>query len=270
MDVASMQCHGCGSTNVSFDPQHRMLICNQCGKQEYYSRATLSANSKVLYAKQNAIGFFTEGHYDTARNYAQDVLNIFVDSAPALYILAYFDEFVQGHNGALHQYFQKMKSIALEYEEVKDLMTLYLASPYKLMDFEADVITTIAVNFQSEKDAQALCDFIDKLCPYLISKWPSMNYLSKEIVDIYQELADHCGIPKTCFALINAIQKNPDSPYASNTFFLKPKCRYFFEHFVRPISDVIQVMNAPELKDKFIAAYNQRVQQYKKDTAIDA
>ncbi len=269
MDVASMQCHGCGSTNVSFDPQHRMLICNQCGKQEYYSRATLSSNSKVLYAKQNAIGFFTGGHYDTSRNYAQDVLNIFVDSAPALYILAYFDEFLQGRNGALQQFFQKMNSIALEYEEVKDLMTLYLASPYKLMDFEANVIRTIAVNFQSEKDAPTLCSFIDKLCPYLISKWPSMNYLSKELVEIYQELADHCGIPKTCFALINAIQNNPDSPYVSKTFFLKPKCRYFFDHFVRPIKDIIQAMNAPDLKDKFIAAYNQRAEQYKKDTAID-
>ena len=269
MEGTSMQCHGCGSTNVTFDPKHRILICNQCGKQEFYSRATLSANSKVIYAKQNAIAFFADGHYDTARNYAQDVLNIFIDSAPALYILAFFDEFIQGRNGALFQYFQKMNSIALEYNEVNDLMTLYLASPYKLMDFEADVIRTIAVNFQSEEDAPALCEFIDKLCPYLISKWPSMNYLSKEIVEIYQELTDHCGIPKTCFALIDSIQKNPDSPYSNNTFFLKPKCRYFFDNFVRPIGIVIQAMNNSELKGKFVMAYNQRVQQYKKDTGIE-
>lgn len=268
MDAASMQCHGCGSTNVSFDPHRRMLICNQCGKEEYYSRATLNANGKVAYARQNALRFFQDGRYETAREYAQDVLNIFMDHAPALYIMAYYDDFVLYKNDAVQQFFQKTADTALEYDEVKELMSLFLASPYKLMDYEENVIQIAAVNLQSEEDAPFLCDFIDQLCPYLISKWPSMSYFKPAIVDMYSELADHCGIPKTCFALVKAIQSNPDSPYAGNTFFLKPKSRYFYENFVLPIGRIIRSMRDNPMKEKFIAAYEQRKKQYEID-ALD-
>ena len=120
---------------------------------------------------------------------------------------------------------------------------------------------------QSEKDASMLCTFFDKLCPYLISKWPSMAYLTPSLAEMLQELAEHCGIPKTCFALLNAIQKNPDSPYAGNTFFLKPKTEYYYEHFVIPIGKIVGSINEESLKRKFVLAYRQRVQQYKEDAS---
>ena len=150
MEIGALQCHGCGSTKVSFDPQRRILICNQCGKTEYYSRSTLNANGKVLYARQNAISFFTEGRYEQAKQYAQEILNISIDNAPALYILAYYDEFHFGKNEALHRYFEKMDKIALEYDETRELMKLFLASPYKLMEHQEEVIRLLAVNMQAE------------------------------------------------------------------------------------------------------------------------
>ena len=58
MEGAGLQCHGCGSTNVVFDSKRRILKCNQCGKEEYYSRATLNSNGKVVFGKQNAMSFF--------------------------------------------------------------------------------------------------------------------------------------------------------------------------------------------------------------------
>lgn len=266
MEFGGMQCHGCGSTKVSFDPQRRILICNQCGKTEYYSRSTLNANGKVIYASQNALNFFAEGRYEQSKEYAQEVLNISIDNAPALYILAYFDEFHLGKNESLHRYFEKMEKIALEYDEIKELMKLFLASPYKLLEYEEEVIRLLAANMQSEEDKTTLCTFFDTLCPYLISKWPSMAYLRPSLVEMYKELAEHCGIPKTCFALLSAIQKNPDSPYARNTFFLRPKTEYFYENFVLPIGKVMGAINEKSIKDKFIAAYNQRKNQYEADS----
>lgn len=266
MEAGSMQCHGCGSTNVTFDPQRRILICNQCGKQEYYSRATLNANGKVVFARQNAINFFTHGHYDTARQYAQDILNISSDNAPALYMLAFYDEFTLGKNGALKRLFALFDTMALEYQEVQDLMELFLASPAKLLDFQEDIITVIAKNLQDEKDAQVLCAFFDKICPYFISRWPSMGFLKPSLIELYTELVEHCGIPKTCFALLNAIQKNPDSPYAGDTFFLRPKTEYFYEHFVLPVGKIIDAMKDEQYRGKFLAAYKQRKQQYELDS----
>jgi hypothetical protein len=266
MNASSMQCHGCGSTNVTFDPKRRILICNQCGKQEYYSRATLNTNKSVVYARQNAINFFTQGNYDTARQYAQEILNISVDNAPAVYIIAFYDEFSLGRNGSLKRMFALLDSMALEYQEVVDLMELFISAPGKLIEYQEEVITTIAKNMQDEKDAQSLCTFFDKICPFFIAKWPSMGFLKPSLVELYIELADHCGIPKTCFALLNAIQKNPDSPYANNTFFLKPKTEYFYEHFVLPVGRVVEAMKDKQYRIKFLAAFEQRKEQYERDS----
>ena len=265
MEVIKMQCHGCGSTNVTFDPKNRKLICNQCGKEEYYSRATLNSDGKVVYAKQNAINFFKEGRHETAKQFAQDVLNIVMDNASALYILAYYEDTMLGKNESIKRFFDKMGEEPLEYDEIKELMELFLASPYRLIDYEEEVISIIAKNLQSEEDADFLCDFIDKLCPYFISKWPSMSYFNSELAEIFTELAEHCKIPRTCFALIKSIQLNPDSPYVGNTFFLKPKSRYFYENYVVPIGKIVNAMQDNPQKAKFVAAYEQRKQKFEAD-----
>ena len=268
METGGMQCHGCGSTNVSFDPQRRIVICNQCGKQEYYSRATLNANGKVVFARQNAMNFFKSGHFDTARQYAQDVLNISADNAAALYMFAFYDEFMLGKNGSLKKLFAVFDNMALEYQEVQDLMELFLATPGRLLDYQEEIITTVARNLQDDSDRQTLCDFFDKICPYFISKWPSMGYLKPTLVEMYMELAEHCGIPKTCFALLSAIQKNPDSPYASGTFFLRQKSEYYYENFILPVGKVIGAMKDGQYREKFLAAYQQRKQQYLNDSGM--
>ena len=268
MSDSGLQCHGCGSTHVTFDPQKRMLICNQCGKEEYYSRATLNANGKVVYSKQNAIDFFSKGNYDLASRFAHDVINISLDNVPALYILAYYDDFVLGKAGAVNAFFKRMGKAALEYDEITELMTLFLASPYKLIEYEKDVIQIVAANLQSEEDIPVLQDFIDKLCPYLISKRPSMSFLTQDMAAMYCELAEHCNIPKTCFALLKAIQTNPDSPYTNDTFFLKPKLRYFYDHFIIPVGSIIAAMKENPVKDKFVNAYAQTKQKFEADASL--
>ena len=263
-----MQCSGCGSTNVTFDPQRRMLVCRQCGKEEYYSRATLNANKKVVYSRQNAINFFVNGKFDLANQYAHDVINIAKDNAAALYIMAYYDECVLGKSRSMKSFFMFAEQTALEYDEIQELMQLFLASPYSLIDHEPDVISVLAKNLQDPKDAQTLCDFFDKLCPYLIGKRPSIGFFTDEMIETYRELAEHCGIPKTCYALLNAIQTNPDSPYAGNSFFLKSKTEFFYEHFVLPVGKIIDSMAAGPYKEKFQSAYNHRKQKFKADAGL--
>ncbi len=260
-----MQCGGCGSTNVTFDPQRRMLICNQCGGKEYYSRATLCKNSKVTFCQHNAKQFFASGRYDMAVQFARDTVNIMLDNTPALYIMAFYDEFTLGRNNALKDFFRSVSKTALEYEEVTDLMELFLSAPNSLSDYEQQVITVTATNLQDMRDAKTLCDFIDKLCPFLIVKRPSMNFFTKELQEMYTELAEHCGIPRTCLALIKAIRENPDSPYQSGTFHLKERTSYFFDHFVEPVGSVIGAMQDNPEKEKFLRAYAKYRDQYVRD-----
>lgn len=268
MDLEGLQCHGCGSTNVTFNPKRRILSCNQCGKEEYYSRSTLNANGKVVYARRNAIQFFKDGRMDDAKHYAMEVLNISMDNAPAMYILAYYDEFTARKPDSMRQFFTKVMDVALEYDEVRDICGLLMSSAYNLADFEEQLIQLVAVNMQSPDDAKELCAVIDTICPYLISKRTSSGYLSDNLVEMYRELAEHCGIPKTCFALLKSIETNPDSPYVGKSFYLKAKARYFYDHYITDIGKIIQAMNDAGLRAKFIGAYNSKCQQYKKDADI--
>ena len=109
-----MNCSGCGSSDVEFIPQTRKLICHQCGKEEYYSRATLNKNGKVILAKDNAKKFFMSGDMDNAKHYALEVLNIFLDNVPAKYIVSYYDEVKNARNSSIKKFFDSIKEIALE------------------------------------------------------------------------------------------------------------------------------------------------------------
>ena len=268
MNMEGMQCYGCGSTNVTFDPKRRILTCNQCGKEEYYSRATLNANGKVVFGRRNAIRFFTDGKLEDARHYAMEVLNISMDNAPAMYILAYYDEFTARRPDAMKRFFSQIEDVPLEYDEVKDLRRLLLSSAYNLADFEEDVIALIAKNMQSPEDSADLCEFIDTLCPYLISRRASMSFLTENLTEMYRELAEHCSIPKTCFALLKAIDTNPDSPYTDNSFYLRAKAKYFYDHYIAVLADIISAMENTALKSKFWAVYQKKCAKYKADAGI--
>ena len=266
MGAEGLQCHGCGSTNVEFDPRARKLICNTCGKEEFYSRATLNANGKVLFSKQNAVNFFKEGKVEDAHHYAREILNISMDNAPALFIMAYYEEFVVRRPNAMKNFFYQIKDVALEYEEVQDLKQLLIASAYRMKDYEADMIQVVAVNLQAAEDAANLRDFIDQICPYLISKQTSIAFFTKELIEMYGELAEHCTIPKTCFALLKSIETNPESPYVNNSFYLSAKTEYFYENYILPIGSVLKEINNKEIRDKFVNAYESKRKQYLEDS----
>lgn len=257
-----LECSGCGSNNVTFDAKNRQLICNQCGNKEFYSRATLNKNNKVILSKRNAIASFVDGRFEDARHYALEVLNISLDNASALYIMGFYDEFVARKSGALKYYFSQVKPIELDYEEVEELRQMFIVSAYKLIDYESDAIELIASNMQAPEDAQTLCEFIDKMCPYLIAKQTSTDFLTPELAEMYRDLAGHCDIPKTCFALVKSIETNPDSPYVTNCFYLTSKTQYFYDHYMKAIGEIIQCMKSRELKTKFIALFEQKKQKY--------
>ena len=268
MDLTGLQCSGCGSSDVEFDAKKRIMRCHTCGKQEYYSRATLNSSRKVLFSKQNAMRFFKEGKLTEAKHYALEVLNIFCDNAPSLFIISYYDEFSAHIPGAMENFFINIRDIPLEYEEVGDLRKMILASACNLGDFEEEIIQLISINMQSSKDAKVLCEFIDTFCPYQISRRTSANFLTKRLCGMYRDLAEHCGIPKTCFTLLKGIETNPDSPYVSNNFYLKAKSRYFYEHYMASIGDILSAISNTELKSKFLNAYHTKCAQYQQDAGL--
>jgi len=265
VEIQGLLCHGCGSTDISFDPATRKIHCNQCGKEEYYSRAQLSATGKVAFAKDNAIHFFMEGNRDGARKFAGDVLNTMQDNAAALFIMAYCDEFVESRSGAIKDFFRRLDSVALEYEEVRDLKNLFSVAAYNLRDYEADMVSLIVKNMQSQEDHSELETWLDTICSYCIGKYPSADFLAKERVELYCDLASNCNIPKTCLALIKGIKVNPDSPYVANCFYMKAKTAYFREHYVESVGKIIVAMQDGPYRQKFLSAYKTFKEQFDLD-----
>lgn len=268
MELQGIECLGCGSTNVEFQPSSRKIICKQCGREEYYSRATLNKNSKVILAKDNAIKFFMNGDLETSQHYAREVLNLFIDNAPALYIINYYDEIKNAKNSCIKNFFSSIinnSDLALEFDEIRDLQTLFIASARILSDYEKEIIEISAANMQAEDDRKELGEFIDKICPYFIKNRFSLDFLNTEMVSYYKELAAQLDIPKTCFALIKSIVENPDSPYVGNTFYLKSKTQYFYNNFVLIVGDIINNMVESKYKPKLRAAYEQQLAAFKKN-----
>ena len=268
MEIEGIVCQGCGSTNITFDPKRREVTCNQCGKITTYSRSTLNKNGKVSFQRENAINQFSKGRMDEALQFAYEVLNIAIDNAPALFIISYYDEFIKKNAGNVKKYFAEMESIALEYDEVKELCTLFLAVAYNMTEYEMDIILLIAKNMQDPEDKAFLCEFFDQLCPYMISKRTSMIFLNAELIEMYKDLAFHCDIPKTCFALLKAIENNPDSPYASNSFYLKTKVEHFYNRFVLPVGEIVSNMHNAALKEKFLTVFEQKKSKYNTDASL--
>lgn len=268
MENEILTCRGCGSSNVTFNPKMRLLVCNQCGREEFYSRATLNANGKVVLSRKNAVNFFAEGKYEEARHYAMEVLNISMDNVPALFIIAFYDEYVDKMNDSIRLFFSQVDDVAVEYEELQDMKILIKSCARRMSSFEEKIIEFFANNMQAEEDKKELCELFDAICPYFISRRTSSGYLTDSLKDMYKELAGYCGIPKTCFALLKSIDTNPDSPYVNNSFFLKSKSQYFLDNYIVPVGEILESMPDNEFKAKFIGAYKNKLGKFKLDAGV--
>lgn len=258
----AIQCPGCGSSNVRYLEKEHKIVCNQCGLETPYSRLQMNSNGKIRFARQNAVKFFINGDMENSWRYAMQVLNVHKDSVPALYILAYYEEFVVRRGPRMKKFFQDAMSISLEYDEVRELIALMTASIPNMREYEKEILVLIATNMQAPEDAEELMKFCDNVSAYCISKRPSIDFLTDDMLNVYEELAQHCAIPRTCLALIKGIQSNPDSPYRNNTFAMKQHTRYFYAHYVLAVGKVVTYMCDNPYKAKFQAAFSDLKKQY--------
>ena len=113
------------------------------------------------------------------------------------------------------------------------------------MGFEKDVIGTVMFNLEEETEKEELCRFIDGICPFFISKRTSQDYLDRELAELYGKLAAYCNVPKTCFALLASINRNPDSPYAGSRFELKTKNQFFYDNYCMSVGENVAGGQAP-------------------------
>lgn len=259
MDADVFRCPNCGAT-VDIDFKTRKGFCDFCGKTVVFPRRTFNSNGKIQDDLKICLRCFEEKRFEEARKHAENVLAVAIDNGPALYARAYYEAFfaVNKNTARIGEFFRQILDIDLDGEEVEPLKKMFLATIFKLDSHEEDVLRWAEANLVPSD----LCNFVDSFSAILISRRSTIDFFTPELEELYQKISASCSIPKTCFSLLQAISKNPDSPYPENRFFLKTKTQRFYNDFVLPIGEIIKVMASQELREKFYKAYQQQLNDF--------
>lgn len=260
MDASVFYCPGCGQP-VDVDFKTRKGHCEWCGNFVTFPRRAFNRDDKVKNELALCVRCFSEKRFTDAKAHAENVLAVAIDNAPALYVRAYFEAFsaVNKNSARIGEFFQQLDGIEADDEEVEALKQMFLSTLYKLEFYEETVLHWASENLTGEE----LCSFTDAFSPILISKRTSINFFTPQLEELYKAICARCSIPKTCYALLQAISANPDSPYPNNSFFLKTKTQRFYKDFVLPIGEIIQNMNSQELRFKFYRVYQTNLEKFK-------
>ena len=252
MDGMTLNCPGCGKP-VAVDPKTRQGECEYCGNYVTYPRRVFNQSSSVTNQWPGVLRSFEAKLYNEARAQASDVLAVAVDHAPALCVQAFYYGFVAEVKRAdqMKRFFEQLEEIDLDPEEGDDLIKMFLMVAPKLWDYE-DEILGWAVN---HADNGQLLELVENFSPSLILRRTNIDFFTPQMAQIYKGIAARVTAPKTCYALMTAMVRNPDSPYPKNSFFLKTKTARFYQDFVLPLGEILNAMADQATKEKFMHAY---------------
>lgn len=255
MDASVFYCPGCGQP-VDVDFKTRKGVCAWCGNIVTFPRRTFNSDDKVKNELTFSTRYFREKRFEDAKHHAENVLSVAIDNAPALFIRAYYEAFLATNKDSdrIRSFFNELKDIDVDVEEIQPLSELFLLSVRKLGPQEKEVLGWAKSNLPRDD----LLRFTDEFCPIAINGRESIDFFDPDLIELYKQIAAECSIPKTCYALLSAIDKNPDSPYPENRFFLKTKTRRFYTDFILPVGEIIKSMDSQELRDKFYRVYQNK------------
>ncbi len=259
MDASVFTCPGCGQP-VDVDFKTRKGLCNWCGNVVTFPRTRFNSDDKVQNELALAVRYFEERRLDDAKTHADGVLSVAIDNAPALFIRAYYESYAAANRNSerIADFFRELETIEADGEEVPILVKLFLLSAHKLEVHIEKVLAWAKENLPRDD----LLKFADEICPSVIMRSGSADFFTPQLVATLKEIAATCSIPKTCYALLAAIEKNPDSPYPNDRFFLRTKTRRFYDEFVLPVGEVIGSMESMQLKDKFYYVFEAQREKY--------
>lgn len=261
MDGTVFRCPGCGEP-VDIDFKTRKGHCDFCGNVVTFPRSAFNNSENVKNELKHCMRCFEEKRYVDAKTHAENILATAYDNAPALYGRAFYEAFsaVNKNSARIGEFFRAIENLTLEGEEVEMLAKMFILTVYRLKDNEEDVLHFASTYLSGAE----LCNFVDSFSPLLIVKRDSIDFFTPTLSELYAEIATQCSIPKTCYALLQAMLQNPDSPYPENRFFLKTKTQRFYNDFVLPVGEIIKKMDSQELSSKFYKVYQIKSNDYLK------
>ncbi len=256
-------CPGCG---YALQEQHidfakRRGKCPRCGNVVTPQRPKANTSEVVLHHLDNAVRFFEEGNFVSAKNSAESALAVANDNIVALYIIAYYNAFCDSNKTPtfLDHFFKEtlQETDVLEYE-MEHFKKIVLMTKVKNFEYEAEILWKL-VQTEKEKD---LTEFVEAFSPYSITCKRSVEWFNKT-KDAYIAVTRAANVPKTWYALFQQITQNPESPEKTGAYFLKTKSEKFYNEFVLGVGEVFANIKDAQLKAKFYGAFEKTKQAIK-------
>lgn len=250
------QCPGCFTpiTAENIDFKTRRAVCPSCGNLVILTRKTLNSSESVLHDLENAVRFFSEHNYDSAKRYAEAALSVAVDNTAALFIIAYYSAYCAENKTRKHidRFFtETLSDIEFDEEELQAFKTVVLKSVLHVVDYEKIILSKMLESLSVDE----LAEFTDSFSPYIICKRSNIDYLDSEMTEIYTRITERVDVPKTWYALFQSIIKNPASPELDGTYYLKTKTERFYNEYVLRIGMIFEHIKSEALKAKFNSAF---------------
>lgn len=256
MECQSYQCPNCPASipeqYINF--KERTAKCPYCNSFVQLPRKTLNSSDAVIQDMAQAVRFFCEGNYDSARNHAERTLSVSFDNAVALFVIAYYNAYcapVKTFKGLDIFFKETLQSIELEAEEADGFKKVVLCKGLQLGDYEKYILKALS----NSTAAQPINTFIDEFSAPLIVRRKTIDWFDEEMCMVYAFMSQYVEIPKTWYALYQGIVKNPDSPEAANTYYLKTKTERFFNSYVLGVGKVFESIQSEAMRAKFLPAY---------------
>ncbi len=264
MEGQVYECPGCFSPIPAdrIDFQTKRATCPYCGNLVVLTRKSINTSQGVLHDLENAVRFFIDNNFDSAKRYAESLLSVSVDNAVGLFIIAHFKAFKAEAKSRLllDKFFkEELPEIDFDTEELESFTKIILHVLFNLADYEKEIVSAM-VQFLPKKE---LGQFIDAFSPYLITKRSSINWFDAGMKEAYKNVTMITDVPKTWYALFQAMLKNPDSPEVENNYYLKTKAERFYNEYVLGIGEIFSNIGNAELKNKFNGAYEKKAAEMK-------
>lgn len=238
----------------SINFKKRRGFCEFCNMDVLFPKKSSTASPNAVHALNEAKRFFLQKNFESARSEAETVVSMAANNVPALYIIAYYNAFVapvKKRESLDHLFNEVLPEAELEIEEEEMFKELALKTILHTADFHEQIVSKIA---EFDDPAEA-AEFIEQFSPYVITKSTDIDWFTPKIKEAYMDLTRTANIPKTWYALLVSVSKNPQSPLASGEFFLKTKTQNFYNNYVLPVGEILNAIPNAEIKAKFVAVY---------------
>ena len=217
----------------------------------------------------NAVAAFAAKDFASAVNGANEVLSSDAKNLPAGFIIAFNEQVFKKRMHQIDQFFANVPALpgAISAEDLDKLCQLFMVGRLKLADYEAQILNLLYTNGQ-EMGPAAVCKFVDGFSPNIIAARSNAAFLSGDLLDAYMKLSAFCSIPRTCFALLGAIESNPDSPLKNGAYYLTGKNKKFFDEFVTPVGEIVNKMRSEKNRPQFQQAFADKSRVYRQKAKI--